>query len=188
MTACVILVTPRTGEVPLATMRRPFLCGRPFVSSRWEAHYTSPISMRGNASSAASMDSWRASSIRLMARAPGTPSSLSCSMPDSWTRVRSPTRQLFWAESLTTKAFGLRPSLQRQHRVERPTKGLKSSSGLGNCNVAAVATEEVEAKESVLVECGLEALGLTHFVWGARPSSRNSRRSCPIARRCDNAI
>jgi hypothetical protein len=109
-------------------MRRPFLCGRPFVSSRREAHYTSSISMRGNASSAASMDSWRASSIRVMARAHATPSSVSCRMPDSWTRARLPVKLLFWEESLTTKAFGVRPSLQRQNRIERATKGLKSSA------------------------------------------------------------
>lgn len=64
-------------------MQRPFLCRRPFAFSSVGAHYTSLISMMGNASAAACMGSSRASSIRVMARAPATPSSVSCSMPDS---------------------------------------------------------------------------------------------------------
>jgi ubiquinone/menaquinone biosynthesis C-methylase UbiE len=71
---------------------------------------------------AVSMGSWRAFSIRATARAPPTPSSVSCSMPDSWTRGRLLTRLLFWDESCTTKAFGLRPSLQCQNLIESPKR------------------------------------------------------------------
>jgi hypothetical protein len=105
-------------------MRSRLPCGRPFVSSSREAHCTSLISMKGNVPPAVSMDSSRASSLRAMARAPTTPSSLSFGMPDLWTLRRSLTRLLSWDESCTTKAFGLRLFLQRHNLIERPLRRL----------------------------------------------------------------